>query len=119
MGNKPASDGVPIEDFTEVQNSPEFTELRRTHRSFVFPMAIVFLLWYFVYVLMAAYLPEFMSIKVFGNVNVGLLLGLLQFVSTFVITGLYVSFANRRLDPKATKIRHELEARIGTQEASK
>ncbi|MGJ9401745.1 DUF485 domain-containing protein [Arthrobacter sp. KK5.5] len=118
MGNTPPSDVGPIEDFTEVQNSEEFTELRRTHRSFVFPMAIVFLVWYFVYVLMAAYLPEFMSIKVFGNVNIGLLLGLLQFVSTFVITGLYVSFANRRLDPKATAIRHRLEAQIGTPEAN-
>jgi uncharacterized membrane protein (DUF485 family) len=55
---------------------------------------------------------------VMGNINVGLVLGLLQFVSTFVITALYVSFANRKLDPKATAIRHEIEGHPTTQEAS-
>ncbi len=97
-------------DFQAVQSTSQFQELRRTHRSFVFPFTVVFLVWYFLYVILAAYFPEFMSIKVLGNINLGILIGLLQFISTFVITGLYVSFANRRLDPKATAIREELEA---------
>ncbi|GAA1875644.1 DUF485 domain-containing protein [Paeniglutamicibacter psychrophenolicus] len=100
-------------DFTAEQDSEEFTELRKTHRSFVFPMAVIFLLWYFAYVLLADYAHEFMSIKVWGNVNVGLLLGLLQFVSTFGITAAYVSYSNRKLDPKATAIRKRLEAQAG------
>ncbi|MFD6073744.1 DUF485 domain-containing protein, partial [Amycolatopsis lurida] len=50
-----------------------------------------------------------MSTKLFGNITVGLVFGLLQFVSTFVITGLYVRYANRKLDPLADKIRHEVE----------
>jgi uncharacterized membrane protein (DUF485 family) len=51
-----------------------------------------------------------MSTKVFGNVNVGLLFGLLQFVSTFVITHLYVAHANRNTDPIADEMRERLEA---------
>jgi uncharacterized membrane protein (DUF485 family) len=47
---------------------------------------------------------------VFGNVNVGLLFGLGQFVSTFAITTWYVWYANRRLDPIADEIRADLEA---------
>lgn len=96
-------------DFQEVQKTEQFQELRRRHRSFVFPMALAFLLWYFTYVLLADYAYDFMSIRVIGNINVGLLLGLLQFVSTFAITMWYVSFANRRLDPIAADIRHDLE----------
>ncbi|MDQ4118820.1 MAG: DUF485 domain-containing protein, partial [Actinomycetota bacterium] len=42
-------------------------------------------------------------------INVGLIFGLLQFVSTFVITVLYIRFADRRLDPLSTKIREEIE----------
>jgi uncharacterized membrane protein (DUF485 family) len=97
-------------DFRAVQNTTQFQELRRTHRSFVFPWTVVFIVWYFLYVILAAYAPEFMATKLWGNINVGLVIGLLQFVSTFVITGLYVSFANRKLDPQATAIREELEA---------
>ena len=45
-------------------------------------------------------------------VNLGLILGLLQFVTTFVITGLYVRFANRELDPRAGALREQLESEI-------
>ncbi len=83
-------------DFKEVQATERFQELRKRHRSFVFPMAIAFLLWYFAYVLLADYAVEFMSTKVWGNINVGLILGLLQFVSTFAITSWYVSYSNRK-----------------------
>ncbi|GAA3435610.1 DUF485 domain-containing protein [Kutzneria kofuensis] len=96
-------------DWSEVQASPDFAELRRRLRGFVFPMAGLFLAWYLLYVLLADYAHGFMSTKLFGNITVGLLFGLLQFVSTFVITGLYVRFANRVVDPAAEKIRHEIE----------
>lgn len=113
MGHDPSAPGAPPAapvDFTEVQERPRFQELRKRHRSFVFPMAAVFLLWYFLYVLLADYAHEFMSTPVFGHVNIGLLLGLLQFVSTFGITMWYVSYANKRLDPIAEELRNDLEA---------
>ena len=96
-------------EFERAEASNRFQELKKKHRSFVFPLAIAFLLWYFAYVLLADYAHEFMSIKVIGNINVGLLLGLSQFVTTFAITTWYVSFANRKLDPAAEKFRTELE----------
>ncbi|WP_068279705.1 DUF485 domain-containing protein [Aldersonia kunmingensis] len=95
--------------FLDMQASPEFQDLRHRLRRFIFPMTAFFLIWYFVYVLLGAYAHDFMATKVVGNINLGLLLGLLQFVSTFVITGLYVRFANRELDPRAAAIRDELE----------
>lgn len=98
------------EDFLRVQGEEEFTELKRRHRSFVLPMTVFFLLWYLLYVVFAAFVPQVMSVKVFGNVNVGIVWGLLQFVSTFIITSLYVRHANRSLDPLASDIRTELEA---------
>lgn len=97
------------EEFLAVQASPQFQDLRNRLRRFVFPMTALFLLWYLSYVLLGAYAHDFMATEVFGNVNVGLLLGLGQFVSTFLITGLYVRFANRELDPRAAAIREYLE----------
>jgi len=105
------TDAAASVDFKEVQSTERFQELRKRHRSFVFPMAIAFLLWYFAYVLLADYAVGFMSTKVWGNINVGLILGLLQFVSTFAITGWYVSYSNRKLDPIASEIRQEIEGR--------
>jgi len=96
-------------DYIAVEQSPDFVALKRKHRSFVFPLAIAFLLWYFAYVLLADYAHEFMATPVFGNVNVGILLGLAQFVTTFAVTTWYVHRANKVFDPLAAKIRHELE----------
>ncbi len=98
-----------LSTYRDVQQSPDFTELRRRFRRFVFPMTAVFLAWYFLYVLLAAYAKGFMSTKVFGNVNVGLLFGLAQFVSTFAITMLYARWADREVDPVAEKLRSRIE----------
>jgi len=92
-----------------MQASPEFKELRSRLRRFVFPMTAFFLVWYAIYVALGAFAHDFMAIQVWGNINVGLLIGIGQFVSTFIITGIYVRFANRELDPRAEAIRNELE----------
>ena len=97
--------------YVETEASPRFRELKRRHRSFVLPVAVLFLLWYFAYVILADYAHDFMATPVFGNVNVGLLFGLGQFVTTFGITTWYVVYANRRLDPIADEIRGELESK--------
>jgi uncharacterized membrane protein (DUF485 family) len=98
--------------FERVQVSPEFVELRRRLRRFVFPMSGVFLVWYLLYVLLAAYEPEFMAIPLLGNLNVGLVIGVLQFASTFVITTVYVRYANKNLDPLAERIRTDFEGDV-------
>jgi uncharacterized membrane protein (DUF485 family) len=72
-------------------------------------MTVAFLAWYLLYVLLSTYAPDFMATPVFGNVNLGLLLGLAQFVSTFAITHLYVAHANRSTDPIADEMRERLE----------
>ena len=108
-GERPPGDLNP---YAEIQVSPEFVELRRRLRRFVFTMSGIFLVWYLAYVLLAAYEPEFMSIKLLGNLNVGLLIGVLQFVSTFAITTIYVRYANKNLDPAAEEIRARIEGDV-------
>jgi uncharacterized membrane protein (DUF485 family) len=104
-----AAPSTTPEVFTEIERSDDFRRLKKKHRSFVLPVALLFLLWYFAYVLLADYAHDFMATPVFGNVNVGLLLGLGQFVTTFAITTWYVMYANRHLDPLAEKIRDQYE----------
>lgn len=95
--------------YEQVQSSAEFAGLRSRLRRFVFPMSAAFLVWYLAYVLLASYAPGFMAIKVLGNINAGLIIGLLQFVSTFVIATVYVRYANKYLDPAAERLREQIE----------
>jgi uncharacterized membrane protein (DUF485 family) len=101
---------LPVMDpWVMAAGSAEFATLRRRLRFFVFPATALFLAWYFLYVGLAAFAPHVMAIRVAGNINFGLLLGLLQFVSTFAITTGYVRFARRKLDPISDRIREQLE----------
>ncbi len=101
---------TPVEArYVAAQESPEFQDLRKRYRSFVIPVAAASLGWYFFYVLLTTYAPDFMSNKLIGNVNVGLVMGLLQFVTTFAVTGLYVRYADSRLDTAADSIRRQFE----------
>ncbi len=111
MGNdaRSANTTEPVVDYRAIQQSPEFQTLRRTHRNFVFPVIGACLLWYIAYVLLAGYAHDFMSTPVFGSVNVAILLGLAQVVTTFAVTTWYVRFANSRLDPLAEEIRDSIE----------
>ncbi|MEU2114077.1 DUF485 domain-containing protein [Streptomyces sp. NPDC058700] len=97
------------EQFVEVQQGEEFGELRRTYRSFAFPLTLAFIAWYLLYVLLSNYAGGFMGTKVFGNINMALVLGLGQFATTFLIAWLYSRHAANRLDPKAEAIRNRME----------
>ena len=108
----PTEAAVSGQEYLAVQAGPEFQELRSRLRRFVFPMSALFLIWYAVYVMLGAFAHDFMATKVWGDINVGIIVGLGQFVSTFIITAIYVRFANRELDPRAKAIRDELEGGV-------
>ncbi|MEO3835383.1 DUF485 domain-containing protein [Nonomuraea sp. B10E8] len=95
--------------YEQVQGSDEFQDLKRRFRRWTFPMTVAFLAWYLLYVVLSGWARDFMGIKVWGDINVGLVLGLLQFVSTFLIAWAYSRHAEKSLDPIADKLRHEVE----------
>jgi uncharacterized membrane protein (DUF485 family) len=110
QGPPPRTGGVPDPDaYNRAQRSPQFVELRHRYRGFAFPMTLAFLVWYFSFVLAAVFAPHWMATPVWGNINIGIVFGLLQFVTTGLITFLYVRHANNRLDPLAAEIRDEME----------
>ncbi|TDC32345.1 DUF485 domain-containing protein [Micromonospora sp. 15K316] len=104
----PAPAASTPDRYLAVQRSDEFAGLRRALRGFVFPMTVAFFLWYALYVILSAYARDFMGTKLFGNINVALIFGLLQFVSTFLIAWLYSRHADRKIDPVADRIRDEI-----------
>lgn len=114
-GDRPAAPPPPRRgpDYDGIQHSREFVSLRRRFRAFVFPMSFVFFAWYMTYVLLAAYAHDFMSQKVFGQVNMAMLLGIGQFASTALLTWVYVRFARRHLDPKVAELRERTAAAGG------
>ena len=115
---KPGSDSdVPLsrdhDTYVTISQQQDFLELRRRYGRFAFPATAAFMVWYITYVICNNWARDLMNTPVIGNVNVALLFGLLQFVSTFAIAFLYSRHAEKALDPLSTKIRGEFEEMTG------
>lgn len=95
--------------YEAVRASRDFWTIQRRYGAFVRPVCTLFIIWYFLFVILAVFAPGFMRIGVFGDVNVGLCFGVLQFVSTVAIAMSYRRWARRRLDPLSDRLRHRLE----------
>lgn len=100
----------PIYD--HLAEKEEFSQLRHSYRRFIVPATAIFMGWYALYVVMSMFASEFMNHVLFSNINVALVFGLLQFVSTFAIAFLYSRYSNKHLDPLAKQLAREYDAEL-------
>ena len=110
------ADRLPAHDhelYNTIAQESDFVELRRRYRSFALPATIAFMAWYILYIVCNNWARNFMNIEVLPNINVALVWGLLQFVSTFAIAYFYARHASKSLDPLASKLRDEFELEVG------
>ncbi|MFF5573239.1 DUF485 domain-containing protein [Streptomyces luteogriseus] len=95
--------------YLEVQRSAAFQEVRRRYRRFVVPAFAAFFAWYVGYVVAATTAPELMARPVAGAVNVAMVAGLGQFLSTFLLTWAYARHARLRRDRAALELRWDTQ----------
>ena len=96
----------PDFDWEAVERSPEFRELIRRKKAFVIPATIFFLAWYFGFIILAGYAPDFMGEEfITDGITVGYALALTQFVMVWVLGWLYLRKADRVFDPLAARAR--------------
>lgn len=95
--------------YVEVQRSADFQEVRTRYRRFVVPGVAAFLAWYVGYVVTATTAPGLMARPVAGAVNVAMLAGLGQFLTTFLLTWAYARHARLRRDRAALELRWDTQ----------
>ena len=95
-------------DWIAAERSPEFGELIRRKKAFVIPATIFFLAWYFGFIVLAGYAPDFMGETfITDGLTVGYALALTQFVMVWVLGWLYLRKADRVFDPLAKEAADE------------
>ena len=85
------------------RESPEFHELLRKRRSFVIPVLAFVFVWYFGFIALAGYAPDFMGERLIEGFTVGYALALSQFVMTWFFGWLYLRRSDRDFDPLAKR----------------
>jgi uncharacterized membrane protein (DUF485 family) len=95
--------------YLQVQRSAAFQEVRSRYRRFVVPACVVFFGWYVAYVVTATTAPGLMARPVAGAVNVAMVAGLGQFLTTFLLTWAYARHARLRRDRAALELRWDTQ----------
>ncbi|PWI15013.1 DUF485 domain-containing protein [Streptomyces sp. Act143] len=95
--------------YLQVQRSAAFQEVRSRYRRFVMPACVGFFAWYVGYVVAATTAPGLMARPVAGAVNVAMVAGLGQFLTTFLLTWAYARHARLRRDRAALELRWDTQ----------
>jgi uncharacterized membrane protein (DUF485 family) len=101
-----AADG---DRYLAVYDSAQFKVLRRRSNAFIIWASVILSGWWILFLLLAAFAPDFFRQGIGGPMNVGLLFVALSMNLVAAIAAVYLRFARTRLDPLSEQIRAELE----------
>jgi uncharacterized membrane protein (DUF485 family) len=95
----------------QIRQMPEYAELTRARKKIVWPLSIAIITAYFALILAIAFWPTSLGAPIGeGVTSVGIALGLGIIVYCMVITGIYVTYANRVIEPLTNTIRQKAGA---------
>jgi uncharacterized membrane protein (DUF485 family) len=89
----------------------KFRELRRKRVVFATVMTLVMLGIYYGFIFVLAFSKEILSTKIGTHMTLGIPIGLIVILSAWVMTGIYVSWANKTYDDSVRDIIHGMRER--------
>jgi uncharacterized membrane protein (DUF485 family) len=102
---RPHPDEVSLEDDPDVRALDELAARRlRVALSLTAAMLVI----YFGFILLIAFGKDFLSERIVSGLTVGMALGVLVILATWVLTWIYVSWANRVYEPEVARLRGAL-----------
>lgn len=93
----------------QIKNNPNYQELVAKRSSFAWTLTIVMLVMYYAFILVIAFNKELLGASLSGGVTtVGIPVGVLIIVVSFVLTGIYTKRANGEFDDLTNKIKEDV-----------
>jgi len=80
-------------EWDRLEAKPEFRSLLSRKASFIIKATIFFMSYYLALPILVGYAPDFMKIKLFGEVNVAYIFALSQFLMAWIMAFVYVRIA--------------------------
>ncbi len=81
-----------------IEADPNYQKLVAERKSFGWTLAIITLIIYYGFIAVIAFAPGVISTRVFGDITVGIILGLAIILASILLTGIYVMRANSEYD---------------------
>ncbi len=93
-----------------VLESNEFKSLVKKRWTFSLAMAAIMLLVYFGFLLTIAFRKEFFAQKIASGLTLGIALGLGIIIFAWIMTGIYVKWANSSYDEKVNELTEKVKS---------
>jgi len=85
--------------YEQVKLNPKFNQLVKERSRWAWTLSSIILIMYFSFILLIAFVPEWLGISLFGGViTIGIPIGVFIIVTAFILTGIYVHKANKDFD---------------------
>jgi uncharacterized membrane protein (DUF485 family) len=97
-GFAPGRSAVEPASYARIRQNPKFAELVQQRNVLARTLTVAMLVIYFGFILLVAFAPGLLAVKIGAVTTIGIPLGLLVIVSAFVLTGIYVAKANTSFD---------------------
>ncbi len=90
-----------------IRSNPKYQELVAKRTGFALTLSIIMLVIYYGFVLVVAFAPWILAIKVYGPISLGIPVGVIIILSAFVLTGIYTFRANGEFDELTRQIKQQ------------
>lgn len=99
---------IKTEEIKNIINSKKFKALVRKRLIFSITMTLIMLSVYFGFILLIAFNKEFLSLKIGEYLTVGLPIGIGVIVFAWLLTGIYIRWANSSYDKNVQELRNQI-----------
>ena len=106
--SSPARPARATRSAADVVASPEFKALVKRRWSVSMVMLVLLFVSYYGYVLLVAGNKEFVSQKIGESTTLAIPLGVAVIVFAWLLTAIYVAWANRSYDPEVERLKNEI-----------
>lgn len=103
---------LPDPRLQNIQQMPEYRALTQARKRIIWPLTSLVILVYFFLILAIAFFPSALGGSLLGGAtSIGVVLGLGIIIFCLMVTGIYVVYANRVLEPLARQLHHKIGLR--------
>jgi uncharacterized membrane protein (DUF485 family) len=95
---------MDVSTIKRIEADPNYQRLVAERKSFSWTLAIIILVIYYGFIVIVAFVPGLIATTVFGNVTVGIILGVAIILASILLTGIYVTRANSEYDDLTNQI---------------
>ena len=89
---------MDVSTLRRIEADPNYQKLVSERKSFGWTLAIITLVLYYGYIAIVAFAPQTIATRVWGDITIGIIMGVALILLSIILTGIYVLRANSQYD---------------------